>query len=70
MAAAVSTKSSFVLKGVSKLFRSDHFRMTNAPGYDVSLDRQRFVMPEPLEPTEPAKIWVVLNWFEEFRAGE
>ncbi len=68
--AAVSTNASFALKGVSTLFRSDHFHMSNAPSYDVSLDGQRFVMPEPLEPTEPAKIWVVLNWFEEFRAGK
>ena len=67
---AVSTKPSVALKGVSRLFRSDHFHFSNSPGYDVSLDAQRFVMPEPLEPTEPAKIWVVLNWFEEFRAGE
>ncbi len=37
----------------------------------VSADGQRFVVVEALESeqTKPLSIHVVMNWFEEFRAG-
>ena len=41
------------------------------PNYDISRDRQRFLMIKPTEETEPlsvaTELRVVENWFEELR---
>ena len=46
----------------------------NIPNYDVSLDGQRFILPEPVgyEETEAPQVTirVVENWYEEFRDRE
>jgi hypothetical protein len=41
-----------------------------APVYDVSLDGHRFILPEPAGPIPKRAIWIVQNWFEEFRRSK
>ena len=67
IAVTVNTDPDFSMGHTERLFRSGHLRPGNSHIYDVSPDGQRFVLPEPVEGGEPAKIRVVLNWYEEFR---
>ncbi len=56
--------------GVPRLLfeRTELLVGTLSPGIDVSLDGQRFLMIQAIEPEEVAtQINVVLNWFEELK---
>ena len=70
VAAAVRTKPDFAVEGTTRLFEADLLRDGDSHHYDVSADGQRFVLPEPVEGGDPAKIRVVQNWYEEFRDRE
>ena len=66
VAVEVTTDPNFSVGSMKKLFRSDYFPPAHSHFYDVSLDGQRFIIPEPVGDTQPV-IRVVQNWFEEFR---
>ncbi len=65
-AASVTTDPVFSVKGRQELFQSALLRGNFVPSYDVSRDRNRFVVVEPVGERRPA-IKVVQNWFAEFR---
>ena len=72
MAVAVSTEEVFSAGLPTELFEHAGLRSSlNYPNYDVSLDGQRFILPEPVgyDETEApqATIRVVQNWFAEFK---
>jgi eukaryotic-like serine/threonine-protein kinase len=70
MAVAVSTGQGLTLGLPQKLFESTDLRSAKAPpSYDVSANGQKFVTIAPVEggKTEPPKIHIVENWYEEFR---
>ena len=72
MVVAVSTEGEFSVSSLTELFEHPGLRGGNYnPYYDVSLDGQRFILPEPAdyEATEAPQstIRVVLNWFAEFK---
>ena len=69
VAVAVTTSPNFSVGSAKDLFRSAHFGTSDSQTYDVSADGQRFVLPEPVEGTEPV-IRVVENWYEEFHDRE
>ncbi len=51
------------------LFEGRYFVGGIPSSYDVSLDGQRFLRIQPVEPEQPAtQIDVVMNWFEELKA--
>ncbi len=75
MAVSVRTSGSFAVSPPEPLF--DHPGLLNMGSnrearYDVSVDGQRFVLPERVEGRagKPPTIHVVLNWYEEFRDQE
>ena len=72
MVVAVSTEGEFSPGSPTELFEHAGLRrIINYPNYDVSLDGQRFILPEPVayDATEApqATIRVVLNWYAEFK---
>ena len=72
MVVAVSTEGEFSAGLPTELFEHPGLRSgLNNPNYDVSLDGQRFILPEPVghDETEApqATIRVVQNWFAEFK---
>ncbi len=72
MVVAVSTEGVFSAGLPAELFEHPGLRSSlNYPNYDVSLDGQRFILPEPVayDATEApqATIRVVLNWYAEFK---
>ena len=75
MVVAVSTEGEFSAGLPTQLFEHPGLRSSlNNPNYDVSLDGQRFILPEPVgyDATEAPQstIRVVQNWFAEFRGRE
>ena len=70
VAAKVTTERGFSVEASERLFRSDYFQNSDSHVYDVSSDGQRFVIPDAAQGSEPPRIRVVLNWFEEFRDRE
>lgn len=73
MAVPVSTGQGLTLGQPQKLFESADLRSAyTAPNYDVAADGQRFVTVAPVEggKTEPPKIRIVQNWYEESRDRE
>ncbi len=74
MAASVSTKPTFSLGPVARLF--DHLRFTRGEGeegeplYDVELDGQAFILPERERTAPKPIIQIVQNWYEQFRDRE
>ncbi len=75
MVVAVSTEGEFSPGSPTELFEHAGLRrIINYPNYDVSLDGQRFILPEPVgydETKAPqTTIRVVLNWFAEFKDRE
>jgi len=71
MAVPVSTEEEFSAGTPQPLFTLPLWIQTGFPNYDVSLDRQTFILPESVggDPGAAAgrKIRVVENWYEEFR---
>ena len=72
MVVAVSTEGEFSAGSPTELFEHPGLRSSvNYPNYDVSLDGQRFILPQPVgyDETEApqATIRVVLNWYAEFK---
>jgi serine/threonine-protein kinase len=61
MAASVSTKPTFSLGSVARLFE------TASPDYDVELDGQAFILPERVGAAPNPIIQIVENWHAEFR---
>ena len=70
VAAAVRTRPDFSVERTTRLFDAGILGGGDVHSYDVSADGQRFVLPEPVEGGKPAKIRVVMNWYEEFRDRE
>ena len=76
MAVPVSTAQGVILGQPQKLFESADLRSRYpTPTYEVSDDGQKFLTITPVEKdqrgrTEPSKIRVVENWYEEFRDRE
>lgn len=75
MVVAVSAEGVFSAGLPTELFEHPGLRNSfNNPHYDVSLDGQRFILPEPVgyDPAEAPQstIRVVLNWFTEFQDRE
>ena len=70
IAVKVATNRGFSVEASERLFRSDYFQNSDSHVYDVSADGQRFVIPDAAQGSEPPRIRVVLNWFEEFRDRE
>ena len=68
VAVSVTTRPSFSISSVTRLFEHPRLGSHAFSVYDVSADGQRFVLAEPVD-GEPAElsIRVVQNWFEEFR---
>jgi serine/threonine-protein kinase len=68
MAVDVATQPAFSASTPRLLFEGDYLvDLGNVPGYDVSLDGQRFLMAIPTAPASDTQIHVVLNWFEELK---
>jgi Tol biopolymer transport system component len=69
MAVEITTQPTFTAGSPRLLFEGRYeFSPNGVAGYDVSLDGQRFLMVQPVEPEQPAtQINVVLNWFEELK---
>ena len=67
VAVNVTTNRGFSVEASERLFRSDYFQNSDSHVYDVSADGQRFLIPDAARGSEPPRIRVVLNWFEEFR---
>ena len=72
MAVAVSTEGAFSAGLPAELFEHPGLRGNlDYPNYDVSLDGQRFILPEPVGYDEgeapQATIRVVENWYAEFK---
>ena len=72
MAVSVSTEGEFSAGSPTELFEHAGLRpVLNYPNYDVSLDGQRFILPEPVgyDETEAPQstIRVVPNWYAEFK---
>ena len=68
MAVPVSLEPSFALGTPQRLFEDRYLLAASyfpAFTYDISPDGGRFLMIEPGEPSEPERIHVVLNWFQE-----
>jgi Tol biopolymer transport system component len=71
MAVEVKTKPVFSLGQTRRLLESGGFRTTwSSPRYDVSADRQRIVVREPVVAGVQSTIRIVQNWYEEFRDRE
>jgi len=67
MAVTVQSTSTFSSGNPTKLFDGPY--LTGVGGsYDASRDGQRFLMLKGSGPVSPARIVVVLNWFEELKA--
>jgi Tol biopolymer transport system component/DNA-binding winged helix-turn-helix (wHTH) protein len=66
IAVPVEIGSEFNPGSPSRLFSHPGFQFWPEPNYEVSLDGQRFLVPERLGGKE-RKIHVVQNWFAEFR---
>ena len=71
MAVEVSARPSFTTGATTRLFQDPNLR-TTAHHYDVSRDRQRFVLVENIEREQgkAPSIHVVENWFAEFRGRQ
>ena len=69
IAVGVTTSPNLSLGAPLRLFVSVGLRSvpSHLPNYDVSADRQRFILPERLESEVPTVIRVVQNWFAEFQ---
>jgi hypothetical protein len=64
MAVDITTSPTFSAGKPKVLFE----KQFAAGHFDISLDDQRFLMVQPVEPEQPAmQINVVLNWFEELK---
>jgi hypothetical protein len=72
MAVSVSTEQGFTLGQPQLLFESRDLTSTVVVAYDVSADGQRFVTVAFVEgkETQPPKIRIVQNWYEEFHDRE
>jgi hypothetical protein len=64
MAASVSTKPTFSLGSVARLFEGASIH------YEVDLDGQAFILPERVGAAPSPVIQIVQNWYEEFRDRE
>jgi hypothetical protein len=65
----VQTESAFSASKPRLVFEQQGYDTTDSiRGWDISLDGQRFLMVQPVEPEQPAtQINLVLNWFEELK---
>ena len=74
MAVSVSSELGFTRGQPQPLFEAPGLApvQIDLGGYDVSADGQRFLTIAPIEgnETEPPKIRLVQNWYEEFRDRE
>jgi serine/threonine-protein kinase len=71
MRAAVTTRPELRASRPAKLFEGRYLYDLGVPGYpgfDVSLDGRRFLMIKGHAAATPARLTVVLNWFEELRS--
>jgi serine/threonine-protein kinase len=69
VAAEVRTNPVFSVTRTTILFSAARFGSFEAsPQYDVSADDQRFLMLRPLPGSDPERLIVVENWFEELKA--
>jgi Tol biopolymer transport system component len=69
VAAEVRTNPVFSVTRTTILFSASPFGAFEAsPQYDVSADDQRFLMLRPLAGSDPERLIVVENWFEELKA--
>ena len=69
MTVQITTQPAFTA-GSPRLLFEGRFEVSGngVAGYDVSLDNQRFLMVQAVEPEQPVtQINVVLNWFEELK---
>ncbi len=68
MAAHIETDPTFAAGIPELVFEGQYAPTLGARNYDVSLDGERFLMLKEVEDTsEPTRIIIVLNWFEELR---
>jgi len=70
MVVAVETEPIFRPQTLQLLFEKAATRNLNetlVAQYDVSLDGQRFLMLEPVEPVDATEITLVQNWFQELK---
>ena len=72
MAVEVAVQPSFSHGAPQRLFELPRLSRPVSRFYDVSADRQRFVVVESLEPDldRPASIHITQNWYEEYRDRE
>ncbi|MFL5483660.1 MAG: protein kinase domain-containing protein [Gemmatimonadaceae bacterium] len=69
VAAEVRTNPVFSVTRTTILFSATRFGSFEAsPQYDVAADDQRFLMLRPLPGSEPERLIVVENWFEDLKA--
>jgi serine/threonine-protein kinase len=69
VAVEVRTNPVFSVTRTTILFSASRFESFEAsPEYDVSADDQRFLMLRPLAGSDPERLIVVENWFEELKA--
>jgi Tol biopolymer transport system component len=67
-AVPVSTNPEFSFSSPVRLFSDPAFEWQYSnPTYDVSPDGKRFVVIKPVGPMSQPAIWVVQNWYAEFR---
>ena len=70
MSVAISTQPSFAVGNPRQLFKG-HYQLnaTGIPEYDISPDRDQFLMVKPVEQEQAAltQINVVQNWTEELK---
>jgi serine/threonine-protein kinase len=67
-AVPVTTRPDFSAGAPTRLFSDANLDWGYVhPSYDASADGRRFVLIEPVGPVSESAIWVVQNWFAEFR---
>ena len=67
MAVSIEIESGFKVTRIEELFEGKYLCRVNRRDYDVAPDG-RFLMIQDLQESVPARINVVLNWFEELKA--
>jgi Tol biopolymer transport system component len=69
MSVLITAEQSLGFGQPRKLFESEdlNFRGVSWAQYDVSADGQRFLTSTPAEEEETGRIYIVENWYEEFR---
>ena len=67
MAVPIESDQTFVAGNPEVIFEGAYATSFGGRAYDVSLDERFLMMKEVEDTSEPTRIIVVLNWFEELR---